>query len=85
MITYTETMFNMETRQPEPVARWTVETAAADLLTVTRNGEQKTVKIVPDSGFVYSLKKPISAPLMARRAFIRRWNAGPLSLPRLVS
>ena len=57
MITYTETMFNMETRQPEPVARWTVETAAADLLTVTRNGEQKTVKIVPDSGFVYSLKK----------------------------
>jgi hypothetical protein len=57
MITYTETVFNMEARKVEPVARWAVEITAADLLTVTRNGEQKTVKIVPDSGFVYSLKK----------------------------
>ena len=57
MITYTETAFNMETRQSEPVARWTVETTAADLLTVSRNGEQKTVKIVPDAAFAYSLKK----------------------------
>lgn len=57
MITYTETAFNMEARKVEPVARWTVETTAADLLTVSRNGEQKTVKIVPDDEFVYSLKK----------------------------
>lgn len=57
MITYTETAFNMENRQSEPVARWTVETTAADLLTVSRNGEQKTVKIVPDAAFAYSLKK----------------------------
>lgn len=57
MITYTETAFNLETRQSEPVARWTIETTAADLLTVSRNGEQKTVKIVPDAAFAYSLKK----------------------------
>lgn len=57
MITYTETAFNMETRQSEPVARWTIETTAADLLTVSRNGERKTVKIVPDGSFVVSLKK----------------------------
>lgn len=79
MITYTETAFNMETRQSEPVARWTVETTAADLLTVSRNGERKTVKIVPDGSFVVALKKPISAPPVVRRAFIRRWIAGPLS------
>ena len=57
MITYTETAFNMEARKVEPVARWAVETTAADLLTVSRNGEQKTVKIVPDAAFAYSLKK----------------------------
>ncbi len=80
MITYTETMFNMETRQPEPVARWTVETAAADLLTVTRNDEQKTVKIVPDSGFVYSLKKTyIRAADGAEGLYkaLERWAAEP--------
>lgn len=58
MITYTETAFNMEARKVEPVARWAVETTAADLLTVSRNGEQKTVKIVPDAALAYSLKKP---------------------------
>ncbi len=57
MINYTETAFNLETRQSEPVARWTVETTAADLLTVSRNGERKTVKIVPDGSFVVALKK----------------------------
>ena len=30
---------------------------AADLLSVSRNGEQKTVKIVSDAAFAYSLKK----------------------------
>lgn len=57
MITYTETAFNMEARKVEPVARWAVDITAADLLTVSRNGEQKTVKIVPDAAFAYSLKK----------------------------
>lgn len=57
MITYTETIFNTEARQSEPVARWTVETTAADLLTISRDGVRKTVKIVPDSAFAYSLKK----------------------------
>lgn len=57
MINYIETTYNMDTREVEPVARWTVEITAHDLLTVSRDGERKTVKIVPDFEFVYSLKK----------------------------
>lgn len=36
---------------------WTFAVTGSDLLTVTRNGEKKTVRVVHDSGFVVALRK----------------------------
>lgn len=57
MTIYTETTFDRSIWQSVPVASWTFEITAPDRLTVTRNGESKTVRIVPDGSFVVALRK----------------------------
>lgn len=36
---------------------WTFETTSRDELTITRNGEKKTVLVIEDSAFTYKLQK----------------------------
>lgn len=57
MTAYTETTFDRSIWQSVPMANWTFEITAPDRLTVTRNGETKTVRIVPDGSFVVALRK----------------------------
>ena len=57
MTIYTETRFDRAAWQSVPVANWTFEATAPDRLTVTRNGESKTVRIIPDGSFVVALRK----------------------------
>ena len=57
MTAYTETTFDRSIWQSVPMANWTFEITAPDRLTVTRNGETKTVRIVPDGSFVVALRQ----------------------------